>query len=263
MKGDNILNKGDFSKAIKRFQKGLVKHSPEILMGIGIIGSVTSTILAVNATPKALELIKKKKEELQVDKLTAGDTIKVTWKCYIPAAVTSISSIACIIGANSVHVRRNVMLATAYKLSEKAFIEYKDKVVETIGEKQEKVIKEKIAQDHIDNNPVSKSEVIITEKGNTLCYEELSGRYFRSDIGKIKASINDLNRRMLSEMYISLNDLYSELGLECTQLGRLLGWNIDKGYIKPIFSAHLADDGTACVSLDFEEAPQYDFDKIL
>ena len=68
---------------------------------------------------------------------------------------------------------------------------------------------------------------------------------------------------MLSEMYISLNDLYSELGLDSTQLGRLLGWNIDKGYIKPTFSAHLADDGTACLSLDFEEAPQYDFDKIL
>ena len=96
-----------------------------------------------------------------------------------------------------------------------------------------------------------------------MCYEEFSGRYFRSDIGKIKASINDLNRRMLSEMYISLNDLYSELGLDSTQSGRLLGWNIDKGYIKPIFSAHLADDGTACLSLDFEEAPQYDFDKIL
>ena len=263
MKGDNILNKGDFSKAIKRFQKGLAKHSPEILMGIGITGLVTSTVLAVRATPKALKLIEKKKEELQVDKLTAVDTAKATWKCYIPAAATSISSIACIIGANAVHARRNAMLATAYKLSERAFIEYKDKVVETIGEKQEKVIKEKIAQDHIDNNPVSKSEVIITEKGNTLCYEELSGRYFRSDIGKIKASINDLNRRMLSEMYISLNDLYSELGLECTQLGRLLGWNIDKGYIKPTFSAHLADDGTACLSLDFEEAPQYDFDKIL
>jgi hypothetical protein len=248
---------------IKKFQKGLSKHTPEILMGIGITGLVTSTVLAVRATPKALELIEKKKEELQVDKLTAEDTVKATWKCYIPAAATSISSIACIIGANTVHARRNAMLATAYKLSEKAFIEYKDKVVEAIGEKQEKVIKEKIAQDRIDNNPVSKSEVIITEKGNTLCYEELSGRYFRSDIGKIKASINDLNRRMLSEMYISLNDLYSELGLECTQLGRLLGWNIDKGYIKPIFSAHLADDGTACVSLDFEEAPQYDFDKIL
>lgn len=257
------MSKGDFSKMIKKFQKGLSKHSPEILMGIGITGLVTSTVLAVRSTPKALKLIEKKKEELQVDKLTAVDTVKTTWKCYIPAAATSISSIACIIGANTVHARRNAMLATAYKLSEKAFIEYKDKVVETIGEKQEKVIKEKIAQDRIDNNPVSKSEVIITEKGNTLCYEELSGRYFRSDIGKIKASINDLNRRMLSEMYISLNDLYSELGLECTQLGRLLGWNIDKGYIKPIFSAHLADDGTACVSLDFEEAPQYDFDKIL
>ena len=57
------MSKGDFSKMIKKFQKGLSKHSPEILMGIGIIGSVTSTILAVNATPKALELIKKKKEE--------------------------------------------------------------------------------------------------------------------------------------------------------------------------------------------------------
>lgn len=263
MKGDIVLNKSSFSKMTRNFKMGVSKHSPEILMGLGIAGLVTSTILAVRATPKALKLIEMKKDELQVDKLTAGDVVKATWKCYIPAVATGASSIACIIGANSVHARRNAMLATAYKLSEKAFIDYKDKVVETIGEKQEKAIKEKINQDHIDNNPPSKSEVIITEKGNTMCYDCLSGRYFRSDISKIKSSVNELNRRMLNEMYISLNDLYSELGLEYTELGRMLGWNIDKGYINPVFTAHLDADGKPCLALDFEEAPQYEFDKIL
>lgn len=246
------------STVIKSIQKSVTRHSPEILMGIGIAGMVTTTVLAVKATPKALRLLEEARRESD-DGLTGTDKVKVCWKCYIPAAVTGVVSVSCLIGASSVNNRRNAALATAYKLSETALTEYRDKVVETIGEKKEQLVREKVAEEHIKKNPVSKNEVLITQKGETLCYDSISGRYFKSDIDKIKKTVNDLNRRMLNDMYISLNEFYYELDLDGIGVGDDLGWNIDNGFIDIDFGSQLADDGTPCVVINYSLAPRYDY----
>ena len=140
---------------------------------------------------------------------------------YIPAAATCVASTACLIGASSVNIRRNAMLATAYKLSETAFSEYKEKVVETIGDEKEKVVREKVSEERIKKNPITKNEVIMTDYGDTQFYETLSGRYFKSDIEEIKKVVNYLNKDMLQDMFgtISLNEFYDELELERIDLG--------------------------------------------
>ena len=237
----------------------IVKHSPEILTGIGITGMITTTVFAVKATPKAVRLIEEAKRDKQ-DDLTVVETVKTTWKCYIPSVVIGSISICCLIGANSVNLRRNAALATAYAISESAFSEYKDKVIHQIGEKKEKEIKDAIAQDHLDKNPVKSNEIIITDKGNTLCYDKLSGRYFKSDKEKIIKAENEINRQMRYDNYVSLNEFYYHLGLEDIDIGDRIGWNIDSGYVDISFSSKLASDGTPCLVMDFEVAPKYDFD---
>lgn len=257
------MSKFNLSQIAKSVQMTVSKHSPEILMGIGIAGMLTTTILAVRATPKALRLIDEKKEELETDKLTPVDTVKTCWKCYIPAAVSGSLSVACLISANSVNARRNAALATAYALSETALKEYQEKVVETIGEKKEQVVHDAIAKDKVTKNPVSTSEVIITEKGNTLCYDTVSGRYFKSDIEKLKKAANELNFRLRDEMYVSVNDFYYEIGLKSISIGDDIGWNIDRGYINLKFSSQLADDGTPCLVLSYGVGPRYDYRSLM
>lgn len=255
MKTPNLSNVG---KSIRMFTS---KHTPEILTGFGIAGMVTTTVFAVKSTPKALKLIEMKKEEDDKEELTPLEVIKTTWKCYIPSLVIGTASIACLVGASSVSARRNAALATAYKLSETALTEYREKVVETIGEKKEQAIQEQVDKERIEKNPVSKNEVIITDRGTTLCYDYQSGRYFKSDIEKIKKAVNEINRKMLLYDYVSLNDFYDELGLDHTPMGDDLGWRIDRGFIEPHFSSHLADDGTPCVVLNYEVAPQHDYSR--
>lgn len=51
------------TKFIKTVKRGFGKRSPEILLGIGIASGITTTILAVKATPKALQLIEDAKFE--------------------------------------------------------------------------------------------------------------------------------------------------------------------------------------------------------
>lgn len=258
------MKKPDLSKMVRYVKNTTAKHSPEILTGIGIAGMVTTTVMAVRATPKALILIEEEKRRLKKESSEQKDikpveVVKVTWRCYIPAAITGTVSIACLIGASSVNVRRNAALATAYTLSESTLKEYQKKVIETVGEKKEQVIREEVAKDRIERNPVSSKEVIITEKGNTLCLDYVSGRYFKSDIDSIKKAVNELNRRMRDEMYISLNEFYYEIGLPPNGSGDDLGWNIDKGYIEPDFSSQLAEDGTPCLVISYLVGPRYDY----
>ncbi|MDO5397812.1 MAG: DUF6353 family protein [bacterium] len=253
------MNKKCFRGIARNVRTSMKKHSPEILTGIGIAGMITTAIMAVRATPKALMLIEEKKDEYETDELPTVETVKAAWTCYIPSAIVGGISIFCLIGASSVNLRRNAALATAYALSESALKEYQEKVVETIGEKKEQTVRDSIAKDRINNNPVNQREIIITDKGETLCYDSLSGRYFKSNIDKIKKSINELNRQMLTENYISLNDFYYEIGLDNTKLGNMLGWNVDHGLIDVDFSTQLANGETPCLVLDYQVAPQYDY----
>ena len=248
------------ANAIKSTKGYLHKHSPEILTGIGVTGMITSTVLAVKATPKALYLLEEAKD-IKQDKLTPVEVVKAAWKPYIPAVVTGVASISCIIGASRVNYKRNAALATAYSISERALLTYKDKVIETIGEKKEKEIQEKIAQDKVDQKPLSNAQVFVTPKGNTLCMDTISGRYFKSDIDSIKKAVNELNRQVLCHNYISLNEFYSLIDLDPIKTGDHVGWNIDDGTIELDFSACIAENDEPCIVIDYMVSPKYDFDK--
>lgn len=237
------------------------QHMPELLTGVGIAGMIATTIFAVKGTPKALRLIEEEKAKKETEKLTPVDTVKATWKCYIPAAVTGTLSIACLIGGSTVSAKRNAALAAAYSLSESAIREYKDKVVETIGEEKEREVRDAVAKSRIEKDPVSKHEVVETNTGQSLCYDILSGRYFYSSADKIEKSINAINKKMLNNSYVSLNDLYYELGLEETKLGHDLGWSISQGMVSVDFSTQLSDNDIPCLVIDYDRLPIYDFDR--
>lgn len=254
------MNKAGLKQTIKSAERVLTKYSPGILTGIGIAGMIGATFMAVKATPKALYLIESKKEEAEVEKLTPVETIKTCWTCYIPATLTTVLSAVCLIGASTVSAKRNAALATAYSISEAALREYQEKVVEVIGEKKEKAVRDAVAKDQIERDPVTKSEVVIIDSNsNTLCYEPLSGRYFKSTIDKIKKAEIKLDRQMIQEMYVSLNDFYWEIGLDETDLGDKMGWNLSKGYMDLSFSSQLADDGTPCAVIVYGIPPVYDY----
>ena len=264
------MKKMNLSAIFKDLSKAARKHSPEILTGVGIAGMLSTTVLAVRATPKALILIEEKKREKKFageqPELTKVEIIKTAWKPYIPAAVTGVASIACLVGASSVNARRNAALAAAYALSETTLADYKEKVTETFGEKKAQEVKDAIAKDKIDNDPVTTKEIVITDKGETLFYDSLSGRYFKSDREWIRRAVNNLNQRLLFDTYISLNEYYDEIGLEeIYPLGDQLGWTVDpdsanKGLIDLEFSSQLAADGTPCAVVGFSNAPRYDYE---
>lgn len=249
------------SNFMKRTRAVLIKRSPEILTGIGIGGMVTAAVLAVRATPRALELIEERKREEGLDELTTVETIETAWKPYIPAAITGALSITCIVGASSVSARRHAALAAAYALSETALTEYQEQVIEMVGEKKEKTIRDKVAEERVKKNPTNSNEVIVTGKGKTMFLDWMGGRHFESDIDTIKRAANEINRRiLLGDMYASLNDFYYEIGLSNTGAGDAVGWNVENR-VELDFSAQLENDQPVIV-MGFLRPPIHDYDKV-
>lgn len=252
------------TKFFKTIQTSLVKHSPEILTGLGVAGMVTTTVLAVKATPKAVRLIEEAKRTERKDKLTPVETVKVAWKPYIPAAVTGAISIGCVVGASSVNARRNAALATAYQLSTTALNEYKEATAEIVDKETVKEIKEKVAEKQVERKPVSTSTVSepTTQIPNVyLCYDAGGNQYFRSNRNKIEEAINSVNWSLShGAPYVSLNELYSELDIRGTELGDIIGWNLYRDeLIEPYFTEKLADTGEPCLVLGYSNPPKYGY----
>lgn len=233
------------------------KNSPTILTGASVAGLITTTVLAVKATPKALVILNNAEAEKD-EPLTTLEMAKLTWKCYVPTTLMGVATIACMISAHSIHLRRNAALASAYSIAETAMREYHEKVVETLGETKARTIKDKVAQDKIKNDPISNKEVIVTGKGDMLCYDVLSGRYFKNNIENLRRIQNDFNRNLINEMYVSLNEVYYAMGLPGIKVGDDLGWNVDT-MIEFHFSAQLTEEGEPCIVVDYLVGPKEEF----
>lgn len=244
----------------KNLKGTIVKNSPSIFTGLAVTGLITTTVMACKATPKAISLIDEARENKleSTDKdLTPVEIVEAAWKCYLPSVLMGGTTIACIICANSINLRRNAALASVCSITETTLKEYQSKVVEELGDKKEQKIRESVSADKLKASVFREDDVIITGNGNTLCFESWTGNYFRSDIDKIKQAFNRLGRDMLGDSFISLNDMYYELNLPNTKLGDLVGWHVDYGVIEPIFTSQLNDRGEPCLVLDYNLEPRY------
>jgi hypothetical protein len=207
--------------AAERFVR---RNAPQILTGLGIAGFFSAIGMSISATPEAARKIEAKKKEMGVHTLSVIETVKVAGPCYIPAAIAAATSTACLIGANSVNGKKTAALATAYHLSETALSEYREKVIEKIGEKREGEIRDEVAKSRL-REVVGSSEIIIPGQGNIRCFDSVSEKLFFSDYDTILGARNDFNHRLNSEMYLSMNDFLYLLNVSYMPTGDDIGWN--------------------------------------
>lgn len=256
----------DLKNIIAPAAGALKEHAPGIMTGIGIFGMAASVGLAVWQTPKADILLQQKKQEKQQagqePKVTAMETVKAVWKPYLPSLLTFAASAGLLIGSGHIAGVRTATMATALGLSETAFREYKTQVVKSLGEKKEGLIQDEVAKEKIAAHPVKDQQVIITGGGETLCYDSISGRYFKSCMEKLKRAENEINRRLLGEMYISLNEFYDEIGLKNVDCGDVLGWNTSGGFMEIRYTSTLTEEGTPVLVMNYAVMPVSGYDKL-
>ena len=247
---------------VTKFGKVLSDNAPTVLSGIAVTTSVATAVLSAQGSFRAarilrIEELRRDLETLQSEPITFREKVDLVWICYAPAAVTGVISVTCIICANRIGTRRAAAMAAAYTMSRDAFAEYKDKVVERFGKGKETKIRDEIAADQIRNNPNDR-EIIISGPNEVMCYDSITGRYFKGNIEALRKAQNDVNRSILHDMSAPLSEFYSLIGLPQTPYSNEVGWNSDHA-LELQFTTVLADDGTPCLSINYETYPIRNF----
>lgn len=240
-----------FSRMASRLGRLLSDNSPMILTGIGIAGTITTALLAGQASFKAAEIIFRA-EDVRETKLSTREKVELTWGLYLPAVGSTITTVGCIVLAQQIGHRRAVAMAAAYALSDRAFDEYREKIIEKVGEKKEQTYRDEIAQERVSRDASSREVIIISN--DVLCYDAFSGRYFTSNAERIRRAQNDINHQVNTDCYASLTDFYSIIGLAPTSMSDEVGWNVDR-LMDLKFSTTMSPDGRPCLSFDFTVSP--------
>jgi hypothetical protein len=248
----------NLAKLIRQVEKMAADNSPTILTAVGVTGVVGTAYLAGRATVAATRVLDREENFRKVtDKpvMTKREKFEMVWKLYIPPVLSASLTVASIVCANRIGNRRTAAMASAVVLSERAFDEYKTKVVETVGKKKEQEVRAEIAQDRVNANPPSGT--IIVSDGKTLCHDAYSGRYFMSDMETLRRAENDINQQIFREDFATLTNFYNNIGLEPTSASSEMGWNTDKK-LELLFAPIMTPDGRPCLSFDFGVVPHRD-----
>ena len=252
------------TKMVKVFNnsKNMVqKYSPEILMGVGVVGIVTSGVMACKATLKLNDILdecKETRDKIKAvesdpyynDKYTAEDakkdltvnymqtSIKIA-KLYAPALLLGSASIGCLLASNDILRKRNAALSAAYMTVDKGFKEYRQRVADRFGEEVEKEIRYNIKAQEVETTVVNEdgSETVVKETVNVMdpnLYSDYA-RFFDEfnpnwqndpeyNLMFLKSQQQYANDLLRSRGRLFLNEVYELLGIEKSKAGQIVGW---------------------------------------
>jgi len=228
----------------------LRRNSPTILTFLGAAGVVATSIAAAKATPKAMALLEKTKEE-KGEELTKLEIVKVAGPAYVPAVAIGASTIACIFGANALNKKTQASIMSAYALLDTSYKQYKSKVKELYGENSDRNVKKEIAKDKFKDNDIH----INNEK--ILFFDFYSLRYFESTERLVLKAENRVNELLKLYGRASLNDFYESLGMPTAYTGYELWWNVQKcPSVEFTHDITTMDDGLECCVISMSVEPE-------
>lgn len=229
-------------RVLKHFGK---THASTILSAASSIGTVAAVVLCGSATVKAVRIVDEKQPE------TTIEAVKEVAPVYAPTVVATALSIACGFKSNDISKKKTAALTTLLNLSESMAKDYREKVVETIGEKKEQEIRDEVAKERAERHIESVENSVVTGNGDSLFYDNYSGRYFRSNYEAVRKAFNDVNYRILGSYYASLNEFYEALGLPEISIGDELGW-ASPTKVEPYITTSLNEKGVPYAIIDFD-----------
>lgn len=246
----------------------LKKHSPEILVVAGVVGTVASTVMACKATTKLSDVLEESKVQIDQVKYYADHTdapellgkyteedgkkdlaisyaqagLKVA-KLYAPAVILGIMSIAAILGGHNILRKRNIAIAAAYAGLDKSFKEYRGRVVERFGEALDKELRYNIKAKEIEETVVNEdgTEATVTKTVNVAECDKNSdyAKFFdeynpgwskdpEANLMFLRRQQDYANELLKRKGHMFLNEIYDMLGIPRTKAGQVVGWIYDE-----------------------------------
>lgn len=232
------------------FTQMLARNKSEIFLGLGVGGMCAAVVAAWYYSPIARDAIEAKKVEMDMEKLPPLEVFKTVAPCVTPPLVLAVAGATCIGVANQTQLENKAAAMAALASSEALNEIYRDKTREIAGEQKEKKIREAVAKEVAERNPVGNGTIVLTGKGDCLCFDDVTNQHFRSNQSFIQKTINNLNYEMMeNRCEISIDDYCLALGLDTVMLGNKLAWSFDTtGLIDPSYTAILID-GEPCLMI--------------
>lgn len=256
------------TEAQRKVQEFASENASTLLTGGAVVGTVATAVLAGRAGVKATRILDTARAEredtvasredvemVEVTELSRTQKLVLVGPHFIPSIITGSATITAIIFANRMSAQKAAALAAAYGLSQKQFEEYKTKVSEKLtGPKQQQVTDE-LAQERANRAPGS-GQIVIVEGGDVLCFDQPTGRYFKSTMEKINRAVNRTNEEIINGEYANANYFYGELDLPPTTWGDEVGFSTDNLVVLDI-STILSpeDESTPCLAINFKRMP--------
>lgn len=242
----------------------VAENASTLLTAGGVVGTVATAVLTGRASFKAADIILEEKMRMLAIQDPSQDPpeipviqkVKLVWPQFLPPVLTGSATVVSIVMANRVSAQKAAALAAAYGLAERNLSEYKDKVSEKLTGPKKQQVDDEIAQDRVNRTPGH--DTIVIADGEILCFDEPTGRYFRSTMDKIKNAVNTTNAEILHHEYANATFFYEELDLPGTTWTDEVGWNHDT-LLDLKYSTVLTPDDKPCISIDFKVLPKSDY----
>lgn len=241
------------------------KNAPTILSCMGALGVVGTTLSAIKATLKAIDVLEDEEEiKMQRDNqsLTTFEKALVVAPVYFPTILFGAATVTCIFGANMLNKKKQATLVSAYAYLNSSFNEYKDKVKAIYGEDGEKRVREEIAKDKYIQQSIPESNE------DMLFFDEYSGRYFELTLFDLQNAVYRLNRTFALEGYTNLNEFYRYVDLPETDYGEVLGWSglkcwevFNKAWIDIKWDDMELPDGLVAQAIHFPIPPEEGYEE--
>lgn len=263
MKTNEIMN--TITRKFHRIGFQLKKHSPEIFVVAGVVGGVTSAVMACKATTKAGDIIEDTKSQLDIihkgmedgnirgveytkEDGTKDLTIVYTQtavkfiKLYGPAVALGTVSIVSILAGHNITRKRNLALTAAYATIDNSFKQYRNRVIERFGEELDRELKYDVKTKEVEETVVNEDGTESTVKTtvnvidpNTISdysriFDECNPSWSKSpehNLVFLKQQQNYANDLLKSRGHLFLNEVYDMLGFPRTQAGQIVGWVYD------------------------------------
>lgn len=237
------------SEMIARNSVLLQKSSPGLLFGAGVVGVVGGAVLACRATLKMDEVLDEGKAKLA--KVRAfenpvydeGDRrkdialvqfqtgVKVV-KLYLPAFVVGGLAIACLTRSHVILTKRNAGLTAAYGALDRAYKEYRARVVEKYGVEQDEHFRYGTEQVQVIDAETNKKKTITrVAKGEPSLYarffDESCPSWSRDpEVNRfwLQCQQNHCNDLLRAKGIVFLNEAYEAIGLKRSTPGAVVGW---------------------------------------
>lgn len=185
---------------MSKFSTGLQRSSPTILTVLGVAGVVGTAVMAVRETPKALRLVKVKKDELNKEELTPVELVRTTWKCYVPSVLIGVGTITCIVGIGVMDKRNQAALTSAYTMLNESYKQYRQAAKKVYGENADNKIHSEMAKDAMVSSYDWGYQVynmdMDPESERLLFYDLASKKYFNTTMAAVLNAQYHVNRNL-------------------------------------------------------------------